>query len=342
MSRFSTVQIGLSSVLSVSETVELAVRAEALGFSRFWIAEEYHWRSATATAAAVALNTSSIGIGLGIVSPFTRHPGVLAMEAATLGEISGGRFVLGLGVSVIGLLRHRQWGRAPIAKGMREGVGLVKRLLTGETVSSEGEVYHLDQAGIGFSPPGGTGVPVHVGALSPRNLEMAGELADGLLIAIFCPPAFVKTCLEHFRKGAERAGRDVSGIEVGMYALMAADRDVDAARAAVRDTIANYIAWGEIPEDRAEAIGMTREEFGRLTAEMAAAYARGDRESMRKAVPEGLIDTLSITGTPEDCVEALRPFAEAGVTSLIPYHVLGASRMGGLETIAREIVPQVT
>ncbi|MDP7372061.1 MAG: LLM class flavin-dependent oxidoreductase [Nitrospinota bacterium] len=341
MKKFSDVHIGLSSVLSVDETVNLAMRAESLGFSRLWIAEDYHWRSATTTAAAVAHHTHTIGIGLGIVSPFTRHPGVLAMEAATLGEISGGRFVLGLGVSVIGLLRHGQWGRVRIAAGMRDGIGLVKRLLAGETVTSEGEVYHLDRAGLGFLPPGETGVPVYAGVVSPRNLETAGELADGLLLGIFCTPEFAKTCIDHFRKGAERAGRDVSNLEVGMYALMAADRDVESARAAVRDTMADYIAWGEIPEDRAEAIGMSREEFRRLTAEMADAYSRGDRGSMRKAVPEGLVDTLSITGTPEACVEALLPFAEAGATTLIPYHVLGASRVGGLETIARDIIPKL-
>lgn len=347
MARFQAVHVGVSSVLSVAETVALAERAEALGIGRLWVAEEYHWRSATATAAAVAYHTRSLEIGLGIVSPFTRHPGVLAMEAATLDEISGGRFLLGLGVSIIGLLRHRQWGRVPIAAGMREGITLVKRLLSGETVSFEGQVFHLDGAGLGSLSAGGARTPppgrvrVYAGVLSPRNLEMAGELADGLLLGIFCTPEFVRTCLDHFRRGAERAGRDASRLEVGMYALMAADRDVAAAREAVKETIANYIAWGEIPEDRAEAIGMTREEFRRLTSRMAEAYRRGDREGMRRAVPEGLVDTLSFTGTPEALAEALLAFAQAGVTTLVPFHVLGPDRIRGLETIVREVVPQV-
>ncbi len=340
--RFKAVDVGASSVLPVTEAVDLGRRAEALGVRRLWIAEEYHWRSAFAIANAVALNTRSIGLGLGIVSPFTRHPGVLAMEAATLSEISGGRLILGLGVSVIGLLRHKEWGRVPIAAGMREGLGTVKRLLAGETITSEGRVFSLDRACVGFVPREGTGIPVYAGVLSPRNLETAGELADGLLLGIFCTPEFVRSCIGHFRRGAERTGRDVSKVEVGMYALMAADRDPAAAREAVKDTMANYIAWGEIPEDRAEAIGMTREGFRRLTAEMTEAYARGDRRRMRRAVPEGLVDTLSITGTPEACVEALLPFAGAGVTTLIPYHVLGASRAAGLETLVWEIIPWVT
>lgn len=341
MARFGAVDIGVSSVLPVRESVALARRAEGLGVRRFWIAEEYHWRSSPATAAAVALSTSSIEVGLGIVSPFTRHPGVLAMEAATLQELSGGRFLLGLGVSVIGLLRHRQWGRVRIARGMREGLMLVKRLLSGETVSFDGEVFQLDRAGVGFLASGGARVPVYAGVLSPRNLETAGELADGLLLGIFCTPEFVRGCLAHLRRGAERAGRAATGLEVGMYALVAVDRDAAAAREAVKETIADYIAWGEVPEERAEAIGMTREEYRRLMTRMAEAYGRGDRQGMRRAVPEGLVDTLSITGTPEACAEALLPFAEAGVTRLIPYHVLGPDRAQGLETIVRELAPQI-
>ncbi|MBI2879604.1 MAG: LLM class flavin-dependent oxidoreductase [Candidatus Rokubacteria bacterium] len=341
MPRFAAVDVGVSSVLPVAETVRLARAAEALGVRRFWIAEEFHWRSSTATAAAVALGTTSIEVGLGIVSPFARHPGVLAMEAATLQELAGGRFLLGLGASVIGLLRHRQWGRVRIARGMREGLGVVKRLLAGETVSFDGEVFQLDRARVGFLGPGGARVPVHAGVLSPRNLEMAGELADGLLLGIFCTPEFVRSCLGHLRRGAERAGRSVSELEVGMYALLAVDRDPAAAREAVKETIADYIAWGEVPEERAEAIGMTREEYRGLVARMTETYGRGDRAGMRRAAPERLVDTLAITGTPEACARALLPFAEAGVTRLIPYHVLGPDRERGLGTVVRELAPRL-
>ena len=371
--RFRSMGFGFNTMLSSRELVGLAQRAEALGVRRFWLAEEYHYRSATTLAAAVAQATRKIEIGLGVISPFTRHPGILAMEAATLSELSGGRIVLGLGAALIGLRSHRRIGKVPLAAGMRDAVGLTRRLLAGEEVSAEGGIWEFDAGRLAVTADSGDPrarrVPVFAGVMSPRNLRMAGEIADGVLFGVFCTPAFVRQGVADIRAGATAAGRNPDDLEIGSYMLTGLGND-RATRDAVKDTVAAYLcrvggfilaglraaaaaraagkgeaagrlAWAEVPSDRGVTAGLTEAELEGLVTRLSEAFRREDRAALRAALPETLVDHLAIVGDAEQIAERLIPYAEAGLSTIVPYHILGADRAAAMEDYVKQVVPRV-
>jgi len=157
---FEKFGIALSNRLSTQEIVNCAKIAEENKINSFWISESYHHRSALIVASAVALATKKIQIGLGIITPQTTHPALIAMEAATLDEISNKRFNLGLSIAKTALVKHGDWDSAkPIStmrpiSTMKESIEIISQLLSGKTVTYNGKVFRLASPGskLGFKP----------------------------------------------------------------------------------------------------------------------------------------------------------------------------------------------
>ncbi|MGC2670439.1 MAG: LLM class flavin-dependent oxidoreductase, partial [Candidatus Acidiferrum sp.] len=205
----------------LDETVKMAQACDGAGFDTFWLAEAYPWwrkhsmeaRSSTAVTAIAARETKRIVIGWGIISPYTRHPVQIAMEARVLQEAAGeDRFLLGLGASKIFMKeigegeKGKEVGPATV---MRESLEIIEAMLFGNEVKYEGKAFQA------FSPAlkpeahvPRWRVPIYVGATGPVLQRLAGSHSDGLLTASITTPKFVQYSRKLMEEGVRKAGKD--------------------------------------------------------------------------------------------------------------------------------------
>ncbi|HYM67902.1 MAG TPA: LLM class flavin-dependent oxidoreductase, partial [Patescibacteria group bacterium] len=219
--------------LPVARFARMAALAEQEGFDQIWVSNDLFWRSAPVLLAAAAAATTRIAVGAGVFNPVSMHVAEIAMASASIQEVSGGRFLLGIGA---GADRFLEWAglapRPPVAR-TRTAIAELRALLSGE-------------APAGWSPdgrlriePGLARVPIYVGAMGPRMLEMAGEVADGALPLLF-PPEHFAAAAEQVALGARRAGREPGFIDVAACVWCSIDDDRDRARRALAEKIAYY------------------------------------------------------------------------------------------------------
>jgi probable F420-dependent oxidoreductase len=285
----------------------VAEHAEILGYESLWIADTGAGPDAFVVAAVAAGVTRRVRIGTAVVPIYTRALPVLAAGAGSVAQLAPGRFVLGLGISSETIVDT--WGgvpfRRPFAR-MRETVATLRRMLAGERVSFEGKTVRTRNFHLVSPPP--RPVPIYVAALMPPMLELAGEIADGVILN-FMPADAVPRMLGHVRAGAARAGRDAAELEVVARFQTVVTDDVPAARDALRQMMGPYfatsvynrfVAWCGFAEE-ARAID--------------AAWRARDRTRNVAAVSDEMIDRLAIIGTPEHCRQRLAAFVEAGVTT---------------------------
>jgi probable F420-dependent oxidoreductase len=285
----------------------VAERAEALGYESLWIADTGAGPDAFVVAAVAAEATRRVRIGTAVVPIYTRSPSVLAAGAGSAAQLAPRRFILGLGISSETIVET--WGGIPFRRPftrMRETVAVLRKMLAGERVTFEGRTVRTRNFRLVSQPP--APVPIYIAALMPPMLELAGEIADGVVLN-FMPVEAVPRMLAHVRAGAERAGRDPGAIEVVSRFQVVVTDDLPAARAALRHMMGPYfatsvynrfIAWCGFPEP---------------AREIDAAWRAKDRTRNLAAVTDEIVDRLAIIGTPEQCRERLSAFAAAGVTT---------------------------
>ncbi len=195
--------LAISNEVPLAESVALAQRAERLGFPEVWIPESSHGRGAFAVATHVAAKTATIGIGIGIVNPFWRHPSVIAMEAATLDEASGGRVRLGIGAALwtlraLGEIDAR--ADKPLS-AMREALVITRSMLRG-TAGIDATIFPARADGHLDFEPLRRDVPVYVGAVNAKMMELGGALADGVELGAITSPGYVRWSRERIEAGA--------------------------------------------------------------------------------------------------------------------------------------------
>ena len=287
--------------LAPDKLIELAKLAEARGFESVWLPEGAGGEAMTQLA-AFACNTSRVTLATGILPIYHRTPTLLAMAAGSLDAISGGRFTLGLGVGHRGPVEggHGIPFDRPMTR-MRETVGIVRGLLSGEPLTYDGKVYRPRESRLGFDPPR-RDLPIYLAALRPQMVELAGEVADGVLLN-WATADYLEQAVGHLRRGAEKAGRDPSTIDVACYVRTAVVDDAEAARPWLRRRIAYYFTmdyYVRYFEQRG---------FSGEAAAISDALARGDHEAAADAVTDAMLDELAVVGTAEECrrkIDALR------------------------------------
>ncbi|HEX2140315.1 MAG TPA: LLM class flavin-dependent oxidoreductase, partial [Woeseiaceae bacterium] len=183
----------------------------------FWIAEAYHWfrkyghesRGCFTTLAAATMSTSRIPIGLGITSPYMRHPTIQASECNAIDELSGGRFIMGLGAGKVGTeyLDLDMQKFTPV-KTHKESIDMIRGIASGEKFAYEGELFRCDMPAIDRAGRGlRTDIPVYIGATGPYMQKLAGKMADGLLLPGLTSPGFTRYAHENCRAGAKSVNR---------------------------------------------------------------------------------------------------------------------------------------
>ena len=307
--------IRLHGMIAPSRCAALAGAAEEAGFRTVWFAENLFQRGVLPAASASAVATRRVAIGIGVFNPFNRHPSLMAMEIAALDELAGGRAILGIGVGVPPLIdRIAEFGR-PVA-AMRDSVAIARGLLAGETVTHRGAVFSADAISLGFAPPR-SGIPIHIAAMGPRMLRLAGEIGDGVLISNMCPPAFTGHALALAAEGAAAAGRAAPAAAV-KYVPCAVDADAEAARRALKPAIAAMLCGYEDAFAGApEALSAIRHGW---TIEPALYTATLDRlragEAPEAALDDVFVDRYGVAGTVADCLRRIAALGADGATEI--------------------------
>jgi len=289
--------------------IECAKTAERSNFSHAWIGDSLDG-DLFVTAACVARETTTIKLGLGNTNPYSRHPAIIALAAATLSEISNGRIVLALGaggprqLTPIGI---ETWDRPLLA--VREAVAIVRLLLTGEESDYAGKIFRLRNARLPFRIS--HKLPIYVSAIGPRMLELAGEVGDGVFIA--GPPLkHIRNALDRVREGAKKSGNSPL---VGIQVVYSPHIDGEHAKAAAKPVVGRMI----IPDRRFRSI---LKEIGISDADLSNVRAslQGGMKVVANAVTREMVEAFAIAGTPDSCANQIKEYAAAGVDhiSLMP------------------------
>lgn len=302
--------IGVSEDLPVATQQQLAREVEDAGFASLWT-NEARGRDSLLLCQAWASATRTLQVGIGVVPLWTRSATQLAMAGATLQEASGGRFLLGLGVSHPGTMGpwHGADYRRPLTAA-RETLEVLHTLWAGEKAEVDGEVVRSQHVRLQISPtPPAT--PVYLAAMGPKMLRLAGTDADGVLLN-WSSAEEVGRAGAVVRDAAAEAGRDPSDVPVATYVRVAVDADREAARRALAREIGQYAA---LP---AYASHFERQGFGAAVADVKAAYKRGGSDAVADALSDDVLFALGWYGTPDDDPsEVLSGYADAGLDHLV-------------------------
>jgi 5,10-methylenetetrahydromethanopterin reductase len=308
---------------AVPEMVALAQRAERAGFESAWVAETRLTRDAITPVAAIALGTERLRVGTGIVNVYTRNPVLLALTFATLEELAPGRIVMGLGAgSPLVLAPQGVEFRRPLTR-LREYCDVIPRLIAGEAVTYRGEAVRLQDARIEdvLSTEGGAGartrVPMYLAATGPRAVEYAGEVADGVLLNVCLPTAYVRERRERLAVAAERAGRTPAAIELGMCIVVSPHADAGRGRDAARRFVAVYLS---LFPNVARETGLD----AAFVDDLRAAFNAGGVDAAAPGVGDDVVELLTAAGTVEDCRRRLEEYRAAGVELPVLAPVEGA------------------
>lgn len=323
-----------------AENLELAREADRLGYSVVWAAEAYGSDAATVLS-WVAAQTERIDVGSAIFQIPGRTPALTAMTAATLDTLSGGRFRLGLGVS--GPQVSEGWHGVrfdrPLAR-TREYVEIVRMALGRKVVRYDGEFFTLplpDGPGKALRltvHPVREHLPLYLAAVGPKNLELAGEIADGWL-AIFFSPEHAAEALDHLRAGRARVGKDLSDFDVVPTVPVVIGDDLTACAEPVRAYSALYVGGMGSREKNFYNQLAVRMGYGEAAAQVQDLYLRREYAAAAAAVPFEFIDQTALIGPKERIAERLVAYAAAGVTNLSVASYAGAveERKATLRTV---------
>jgi 5,10-methylenetetrahydromethanopterin reductase len=325
---FENFGIAIGTDHTAEEVVALARRAEELDLHSVWLAELYHFRSAIPLATAIGAATTRIKVGLGVLLTPTRHPALIAMESATLDEMNGGRLMLGLGVGRGVAARHGT--EVSLLATLRDSLTIVRGMLRGETISYRGKAFRASNVRLGLPPHPEMRLYVGSYPFSPKALEIAGELADGVVYN-WPTPHLMRQAGAALAEGAIRAGRDPGDIDVFSYFIFSVDDDERRARDACRKAVASS---ARVAHMQWRAAGIVNADD---VDPVIAAFDVGGLEAAAEMVNDRLIDRVAIAGDPATCRDRLREYDGTGLTLPIAYSVLGPDPMHALELIARAV-----
>ena len=343
--------------LTMEPLDEMLASARAMdeaGLDTVWLAEAYPWwrkhqmeaRSSTVVSALMARETKRLTIAWGIISPYTRHPVQVAMDARVVQEAAGpGRFIVGFGTSKIFLNNTKQGGPPKVTRPlahMRDSIEIVRGILGGERFEYDGKVFSADIPAL--SPEAHAPrweVPVYVAGTAPMMQQIGGELGDGLLTPSITTPDYVRYTAGNIALGAATAGRDPGEVDLGctiLASIHATDRAAgrDGAREIGGMYLANKVQNIQGSADvLLDCAGIDPEEI-RPVAE---AMEQGGRLAAKAKVTDALLDKCKpIAGTPHDCIAAIEEYRDAGCTHIM-LELWGENRLEQIRLFGEQVLP---
>lgn len=309
--------------LSSEDQLEIVKEAERLGYDSVWTAEAYGSDAATVLA-WLAGQTTRIRLGSGILQMPGRSATMTAMTAATIDQLSGGRFILGLGSS--GPQVSEGWHGVRFAKQLartRDYVAVVRMALDRERVAFKGETLELplpDGPGKALKLTIGTvqeQIPIFIAAIGPKNTQLAAEIADGIIPTLFSPE-HVAVIRDEVKTGVERAGagKTVADVEIAPQVQVFVSDDREQARDLMRPFLGLYIGGMGSREKNFYNQLVQRYGYEAAAKEVQDLYLEGKKDEAAAAIPDALIDAISLCGPKEHVRERIAAYREAGVGTL--------------------------
>jgi F420-dependent oxidoreductase-like protein len=304
------------------DQLQVVQEAERLGYDSVWAAEAYGSDAATVLA-WLAAGTTTIKLGSAIFQMPGRTPALTAMTAATIDELSGGRMLLGVGSS--GPQVAEGWHGQPFARQLqrtREYVAVVRKALARERLEFKGETLELplpDGPGKALKlmiTPVQERIPIYLAAIGPKNTALAGEIADGW-IPTFFSPEHVAEFRELLHEGADRAGRSLDGFDIAPTVQAYVSDDRELARNLMRPVLALYIGGMGSRKQNFYNNLVRRYGYEEAAQEIQDLYLEGKKAEAGEAIPDGLIDQVSLCGPREVVRDRLAAFRDAGVGTLM-------------------------
>jgi F420-dependent oxidoreductase-like protein len=330
------------------EATDIVLAAERAGFDSVWAAESYG-SDAVSVLAYLAAKTETIQLGAAILQVPARQPAAAAMAGITIDALSGGRFIFGFGPS--GPQVSEGWYGVPYAKPWgrtREYVEIVKQVVARDgRLEYEGKHFTLPLAeGEGVTGQGKAlklnvhplrnEIPVYLGAIGHKSVELAAEIADGWIPIFFSVDKWEEAWGEHIEEGLEKSGRSREDLAVSPSVQVAIDGDLDAARGMVKAGLLLYIGGMGSKKTNFYADLTRRFGFAEVADEVQSLYLDGKREEAYAAIPDELVDATAMIGTEDEVAEHVKRFADAGVDRMIvsPMHGNHAENVRCLEKLA--------
>ncbi len=302
----------------IREGMAYAQYAEQRGFEAVWQAESRLVRDAIVPMAAFAAVTSRMKIGSGVINNWTRNIGLLAATFLTLDDLAPNRIICGIGAWWDPLAKNVGIERKKPMKAMRETVEVMKRLLKMERVTFHGEFHHVD--GIELDVVHGRreprNVPIYIGATQMGMMELAGEIADGVVLNYCVPPAYTQQALKHLEIGAKKAGRTLNDLDRPQLVVCSIDYDHHRAVQAAKELITQYLAQ---QPHIAEASGTPLETVKKVQSILGWPATKEQIREAMQFVPDELIERITASGTPDEVRAKVEEYNRNGCTCPILY-----------------------
>jgi 5,10-methylenetetrahydromethanopterin reductase len=298
--------------------MQYAQYAERRGFEAVWQAESRLVRDAIVPMAAFAAVTSRIKVGSGVLNNWTRNIGLLAATLLTLDDLAPNRILCGIGAWWDPLARNVGIVRRKPIVAMRETVEVLRRLLRMERVTFHGEFHNVD--GIELDVVHGRreprNVPIYIGATHMGMMELAGEIADGVLLNYCVPPSYNGQALAHIEAGAKKAGRKLDGIDRPQLVVCSVDHDHHRAVQAAKELITQYLAQ---QPHIAEASGTPPDTVKKVQSILGWPATKEQIREAMQYVPDDLIERITASGTPEEVRVKVDEYRRNGCTCPVLY-----------------------
>jgi 5,10-methylenetetrahydromethanopterin reductase len=338
----------LISVCSLGEEtnaryLEQVKLAEQLGFHAFLHADEKWTRDPYVRLAAATRVSSRIGLGLCVTDPYTRHPGLSAQASATLAELAPGRVRVIMGAGSHFETLPTISNPKPV-KGIREGIELMRRLWTGERVTLDGEIIKFKAGKLDFDPQATP--EMFIASRSPLILSLGGEIGDGVLIGSFATAPGVEYAKGFIEKGLRKAGRGWNDIKLSSWVYVTIlDREDETIPENIKRGM-SHAFWSsrktmtEMVDKLADDV---TPEFRKFLHEAPHEWSPEVMAELRRLVPRGIFDSMSMCGTAGQIVARIRSLAAIGVQEVVmwPFPKDGQDVEDLLIQLAHEVLPHV-
>ena len=328
--------------------IELIQQAESMGYDSVWTAEAYG-NDAVTSAAYVLAQTSKIRVGTAIMQMPARTPAMCAMTAMSLDQLSGGRFIVGLGAS--GPQVVEGWHGVPYGKPVtrtKEYIQIMRKIFEREgPVEFDGQVYQMPNQSEGTTGLGkplksilaATDIPIYTASITPAGLRCAGEVADGVF-PVWMDPNKYDVLGQSIEQGFEKAGngKSLKDFDIAPFVTVAMNDDLDAAYDALRPWLALYIGGMGAKNKNFYHEYATRLGYGDAANQIQELYLSGKKPEAEALVPNELLDEVSLIGPRERIIERLGPWKEAGKRGEVGSMLLGVQDPVVLELLANEML----
>jgi len=323
---FPRVALYLQDAHDLRDGLEYARYAEQKGFEAVWQAESRLVRAAIVPMAAYAAVTEKIKVGSGVINNWTRNIGLLAATFLTLDDLAPDRVICGIGAWWDPLAKNVGIERRKPLTAMRETVEVLRRLLNMERVTFHGEFHHVD--GIELDVVHGRrearNVPIMIGATGMKMMELAGEIADGVVLNYCVPPEYNDRALEQIETGARGAGRNLSDLDLPQLIVCSVDENEDRALDMSRELLTQYIAQ---QPHIAKASEVSQDVVDQIQSILGWPATHEQIQQAKHFVTDELVTRITASGTPEQARAKVQQYIDHGATCPILYTVGGDVRL---------------